>query len=128
MEASHFEPETDEYLAVLVAEDRKRIVRRRITGWVAIGLAVLIVAAALLLGYRYTQTQYYIAEQDGRVALFQGVQQDLGPIRLSHLLTVTPIQLADLPRYRQDAVRATISAGSLERADEILQELQNAAR
>lgn len=124
----HFEPETDEYLEALILEDRRRLIRRRAT---AITLAVLGAAAVvigLIAGYDYTQSLYYIGEHLGKVALYQGVQQDLGPIELSHLVTQTDILVEDLPPYRQSAVLATISADSLERADEILQELSNAAK
>jgi len=124
---SHFEPETDEYLAALVAEDRKRRRRRRITATVIVVVVLAAIATALILGYRYTQTRYYIAEELGKVALYQGVQQDLGPIKLSHLVYVTNIAVEDLPQYRQTAVIDTIGAESLEQANEILQELSDAA-
>ncbi len=126
-EDTHFEPETDEYLAALVVEDRRRTRRRHITAVVVIVVAVAVVAIGLWIGYRYTQQHYYIAAVDGKVALYQGVQQDLGPIKLSHLLTVTDTEVTDLPQYRQDAVEKTISADSLAHADAILQELANAA-
>jgi len=128
VEASHFEPETDAYLQILMEEDRKRLIRRRVFAGISIGLAALAVIAGIFFGYRYTQSQYFIAEVDGRVALFQGVQAEIFGIKLSSLVTVTGTELSDLPKYRQEAVRSTISAGSLERADEILKELQNAAR
>jgi len=128
VEATHFEPETDAYLAILLEEDRKRLIRRRVFAGISIGLAAVAVVAGVFFGYRYTQSQYYVAEVDGRVALFQGVQAEIFGLKLSSLVTVTDTRLSDLPRYRQDAVRATISAGSLERADEILKELENAAR
>jgi len=125
---SHFEPETDEYLAALIIEDRKRLRRRRATAIVAIAIGVIAVVVGLVGGYNYTQSLYYVGEHLGKVALFQGIQQDLGPIRLSHLVSQTDISVEDLPQYRQDAVIATISADSLQRADEILQELSDAAR
>ena len=125
---SHFEPETDEYLAALIVEDRKRLRRRRATAIVIVVLGIAAVTIGLIAGYNYTQSLYFIGEYLGKVALFQGIQQDLGPIQLSHLVTQTDIRVEDLPPYRQSAVIATISADSLQRADEILQELSDAAR
>ena len=125
---SHFEPETDEYLAALIVEDRKRQRRRRITAIIVIALSAIGITIGLIAGYNYTQSLYYIGEHLGKVALYQGVQQDLGPIKLSHLVTQTDIRVEDLPAYRQTAVLSTISADSLQRADEILQELSDAAR
>jgi len=128
IEDTHFEPETDEYLAALLAEDRKRLLRRRITAIVLSLLAVVVVAASLWLAYRWTQSQYYIGVQDGRVAVFQGVQQDLGPITLHHLVEVTDVPVDALPEYRKQAVQATISVGSLSQADATVKELRDAAR
>ncbi len=40
---------------------------------------------------------------------------------------MTYIEIADLPEYRQDAVRATISAGGIVEADQIPKDLRTAA-
>src|SRR5690606_8270747 len=98
----------------------KRLRRRRATAIVIIVLGIAAVTIGLIAGYNYTQSLYFIGEHLGKVALFQGIQQDLGPIQLSHLVTQTEIRVEDLPPYRQSAVIATISADSLQRADEIL--------
>ena len=124
---AHFEPEADEYLAAMIAEDRARLRRRRITAIVAIVIATLLVVGGTIIGYRYTQEQYYVGEVDGNVAIFQGVQADLGPISLSTVHEVTDITLDSLPYYRRNAVLATISASDLAHAETIVKELQDAA-
>src|SRR5690606_21843273 len=125
---SHFEPETDDYLAALILEDRKRLRRRRATAITLVVLSIAAIVVGLIAGYNYTQSRYFIGEHLGKVALYRGVQQDLGPIQLSHLVTLTDIRVEDLPAYRQQAVLATISLGGLQSADETLQELSDAAR
>ncbi len=127
IEDTHFEPETDEYLAALVTEDRRRLRRRRATAITLIVLAAGVVAAALWLAYAWTQTQYYVGPHEGKVAVFQGVQQDLGPISLHHLVTVTDIELDDLPTFPRSQVEATISRGSLAEADATVKGLRDAA-
>lgn len=124
---AHFEPESDEYLAAIIAEDRVRLRRRRTTAIVLVLVAIVLVVGGAILGYRYTQTQYYIGEVDGNVAIFQGVQADLGPISLSSVYEVTDISLDSLPYYRRNAVVATISASDLEHALTIVNELKGAA-
>lgn len=124
---AHFEPEADEYLAALIAEDRARLRRRRITAIVLVVLAVATVVTTVVGGYRYTQSQYYIGEVEGKVAIFQGVQADLGPISLSSVYEVTDIRIDSLPYYRRNAVIATISASDLDHARTIVKELQGAA-
>ena len=124
---AHFEPESDEYLAAIIAEDRVRLRRRRITAIVVVVVSIVLLIGAAVLGYRYTQTQYYVGEVDGNVAIFQGVQADLGPISLSSVHDVTDITLVSLPYYRRNAVLATISASDLEHALLIVKELEVAA-
>ena len=86
-------------------------------------LAVLVVlamlAGAATLGYRWTQTQFYVAPDDaGMVAIYRGIPQQLGPISLSTLEETSDLAVADLPPFVQDRVEAGISAGSLEEAHE----------
>lgn len=124
-EDSHFEPESDEYLAVLIAEDKKRARRRRVTWGVFIGLVIASIVAAGFIGYHFTQRHFFVGAEDGRVAIFQGVQQDLGPISLSHVYETTTIPLDDLPLYRRQAVEATINAQDLADAQRIVTQLSN---
>ena len=126
---THFEPETDEFLAALVTEDRRRLRRRRATAITLIVIAAAVVAIGLWLAYQWTQSRYYVGPHEGKVAVFQGVQQDLGPISLHHLeYVVEDLDLAELPTYRRSQVEQTISLGSLAEADATVRELRNAAR
>jgi protein phosphatase len=122
---SHFEPESDEYLNALIAEDKRRARRRRITWGVFFGVVIATIVAAALLGYTFTQRHYFVGESDGRVAIFQGVQQDIGPMQLSHVYQTTTIDLDDLPAYQRQAVEATINADNLEDAQRIVTQLSN---
>jgi len=122
---SHFEPESDEYLNALIIEDRKRARRRRITWLVFAGLVVAIIAATAVLGYHFTQRHFFVGASDGRVAIFQGVQQDLGPIELSHVYERTTIDLTDLPLYQRQQVEATINAEDLADARRIVDKLSD---
>ena len=124
---SHFEPEADEYLAAMIVEDRARLRRRRTTAIVLVLVSTLLVIGGAILGYQYTQDQFYVGEVDGNVAIFQGVQADLGPISLSSVHEVTDISVDALPYYRRNAVLATISASDLEHAETIVKELRDAA-
>ncbi|CAN5116752.1 protein phosphatase 2C domain-containing protein [soil metagenome] len=125
---SHFEPESDEYLAALIVEDRRRARKRRIS-WLAFVLIVIaVIVAACILGYQFTQRHYYVGAVDGRVAVFQGVQQDIGPIKLSHVYKTTTIDLNDLTPYYQQQVEATMNANSLAEALGIVDRLSDARK
>jgi protein phosphatase len=120
---SHFEPESDEYLDALMLEDKRRRRRRRIS-WTAFILVVIAaITTAAILGYQFTQQRYYVGVDNGRVAIFQGVQQNIGPIVLSHVYETTTIALDDLPAYRRASVESTINADDLDDAKRIVDQL-----
>jgi len=121
-----FEPESDEYLDALIAEDRRRARRRRITWLAFLLIVVAAIITGLVLGYQYTQRQYFVGASGDRVAIFQGVQQDIGPIELSHVVETTTIRLDELPMWRRESVEATINADDLSDARRIVELLSDA--
>lgn len=125
-EDSHFEPESDDYLEALIAEDRRRARRRRATWLVFLGLVLAAIIFGLLLGYQFTQRHFFVGEYDGRVAIFQGVQQDIGPISLSHVYEQTTISIDDLPPFYQTQVEETLNASDLADAQRIVKQLSDA--
>lgn len=122
-EDSHFEPESEEYLDELILEDKRRALRRRITWLVGIVLIIAAIVVALLFAYRWTQTHYYVGANGQTVAIFQGVQQDLGPISLHSVYQQTSIKLEDLTPYTRSTIEDTISAKDLDDARAIIQRL-----
>jgi protein phosphatase len=89
------------------------------------GLAALalVLGLAAWFGYRWTQTQYYVSDHDGRVTIFRGVQADVPLVGLSHVDEVSPIDIADLPIFQREQVRAGIEAKSHADALDIVDEL-----
>jgi serine/threonine protein phosphatase PrpC len=124
---SHFEPESDDYLDELIEEDRTRQRRRRVTWLVSIILVVIAIVAVIVIGYNWTQSHYYVGNDHGYVAIYRGVQQSLGPIQLSTVYEKTGIQIAQLPSFNRSQVEATISAGNLKLAEDIVDRLANAS-
>jgi serine/threonine protein phosphatase PrpC len=125
---SHFEPESEDYLDELILEDRRRARRRRITWLVSIGIIVIAVVVGVILAYQWTQMHYYVGNDSGKVAIYRGVQQDLGPIHLSSVYEKTTIDVADLPAFNQQQVKATINASSLKLAAQIVDRLADATQ
>ncbi|MCC2028461.1 serine/threonine-protein phosphatase [Microbacterium sp. YMB-B2] len=122
-EPSHFEPAAD-YLEELIEEDRRRARRRRI-GWIAaLVVFVLSLTGAGILAYNWTQTRYFVGADEDSVVIFQGVQQNIGPISLSAELEDTGILLANLPAYQRATVERTITARSLSDAMAIVERLR----
>jgi protein phosphatase len=124
---SHFEPESEDYLDELIQEDRTRQRRRRVTWLVSIILIVAAVVAVGVVGYNWTQSNYYIGDDHGYVAIYRGVQQNIGPIQLSSVYRKTSIALSDLSGGNRDEVKATINASSRELAEQIVERLADAS-
>ena len=127
-EEAHYEPKQDEYLDRLIAEDRRRAFWRRVRWATVIAIFVAIVAIAAVLGYQWTQTRYYIGVADGQVAVYQGVQQTIGPIELSHVYRTTDLDLDELGSYNRGRVEATISFDTLDGALATIELLRAEAR
>jgi len=72
-------------------------------------LVVLIVGGAYA-GWRYTQTQYYVAENGGQVVIYRGINQSAAGISLSSVASRSGIPVAGLPAAMATDVRATITS------------------
>lgn len=120
---SHFEPESEEYLDELIIEDKRRARRRRISLIIVIALIVAAVVAAAVVGYQWTQRHYFVGSSGDNVAIYRGVQQDLGFISLSSVYRETSVDVDDLSYINQQRIEATISADSLADAERIVSHL-----
>jgi hypothetical protein len=123
---THFEPDSQDYLSELIEEDARRARRRKVTWLVGIILLVVAIVGGAILGYQYTQTRYFVGVSGNSVAIYQGVQQDLGPIKLSSVYEDTDVNVDDLRVYDRQQVEQTISATSLEDAKRIVERLHDA--
>ena len=92
---------------------------------------ILVVLAALLggglwLGWRYTQSRYYVGvTDDGTVAVFQGIPGEIAGFDLSTVDTLSGIKIDELTPVAQDKVKEGIPSENKEDARQKLQELLN---
>ena len=102
---------------------RGRRIRRRIlmVGTIIAVIVALIVAG--VLAYQYTQTRYFVGADRDTVVIYQGVPQDAGPVKLSHVYLDTGIALESLSAYQRELVMATISTESLAGAQAVVTRL-----
>lgn len=114
---TNFDPEELRYAPR--APDRRRWVR-----W-TVGLLVIaaILAAAGTYAYKWTQDQYFVAAQDGKVAIFRGVQVDIPGITLQHVEEQTEIALTSLSDFQRRQIEAGVEASSKADARKTVAEL-----
>ena len=124
-EDEHFEPESEEFFRELIAEDARRKVRRRITWSVGLLLVIALVTSALVAGYQWTQTRFFVGVTDGQVAIFQGVQQTIGPFPLSSVYLESGINIDELEPFSRQRVESTINADDLADALSIIDRLRD---
>jgi PPM family protein phosphatase len=91
-------------------------------------VAFLLAWAGLRLADNYVRAQYYVGDQAGEVAIFRGVSQQVGPLRLSDVHQVAAdLPVASLPEIVRDRVVATIPAADLSDAEQIVDNLREEA-
>ena len=113
----------------LIAEEPAERTSRR--SWSVRLFIFLLVAALLTLaawtGLRYVERSYYVGESDGTVAVYNGIPQALGPIRLSHVVENTDISTSQLSDHTRTLLRNSITAKDLNEAHQIVSRLKTQA-
>jgi PPM family protein phosphatase len=74
---------------------------------------VLLIGGGLYGGWRYVQGQYYIGVQDGNVAIYRGVNQNLAGISLSSLFERSGVPVQQVAASSQSTISQTIPESSL---------------
>ena len=102
---------------------RLRWLRR---GLVAL-LVLVVVAGGAYAAYDWSQRQYFVGAHDGRVTIFRGVSQDLGPITLSSVESESDVTVDDLPDFYRAKVDDTVSTDTLAEARDLVEQLRTEA-
>ncbi|MEH3034143.1 MAG: BofC C-terminal domain-containing protein, partial [Aeromicrobium erythreum] len=100
---------------------------RRTKRLVALVLVLAILGGIGFLGYRWSQQQYFVAAEDGKVAIFRGIQTDLPLVTLQHVESVSDVELTALTDFEARQVREGITASSLEDARQVVADLEEQA-
>lgn len=97
----------------LEVADRPGRKRRRRIGLIALGVVVALLISAWVAGYSWTQRQYYVGVADGKVAIYQGIPQTLGPLNLSSVYQRSDLRVAELPGFMQARLDNAIQTDGL---------------
>lgn len=120
---AEFAAESDEYLDYILSQTHRKIKTRKIRQTVLWSLVIVLGLASLGVGYEYTQTRFYVGEHLGKIAIYQGIRESLGPLKFSHLYLTTDYSVADLSLFNQDLLKATFPANDALDAERIVHTL-----
>lgn len=87
-------------------------------------MIALLAAVVGFAAWKWSQTQYYVANAGDNVVIYQGVEADVPGINTHHVEETSDLKLADLPDYNARQVRDGIGASSLSDARGIVSRLQ----
>jgi PPM family protein phosphatase len=117
-------PPTDDEKRYDPQPPRQRRFRRPLIGLLVL---VLIAVAGLGTAYAWTRTQYFVGADRDKVAIFQGLSENLPGLSLSRVYEVQQLSVSELPPFYQEQVKAKIEVPSLDSARVTITELTVAA-
>lgn len=121
------ERESVEKLAL--AEEKPSTRRGRVLKFLAaLAALAVVVAGGSYAAYAWSQRQFFVGASAGKVTIFRGVADNLGPITLSTPVTVTDIAVADLPETYQTIVENRVTAADRADADARVADLRAQAQ
>ena len=113
--------------AQLDAVKAKRIRRRAVLiGSMIVVLGAIVISA--ILGYRWSQTQFYVGGDSDSVVIYQGISQNVLGFGLSHVYVDTDIPLDSLTAYQQEQITNGIPFGSYQEAQSLVDSLTPKAK
>lgn len=118
----HFEPE-ENYLEELIREDRRRVIKRRLTWSFSVLVLVGALVVAGVIAYQWTQSRFFVGENNGNVAIYQGVPEDVWIFPLSSVYEDTTISVDQLLPFQEEKVSNSFPVESLEEAREFIDRL-----
>ena len=102
---------------------------RRARRWLATtAVVVVLLVAGTVAVVTWLDRQYYVGSAQGKVAIYRGLPQDVGPVSLSRLVDVQDVPVSTLPPVYRERVDATIGAQDLAHARRIVADLGTSAR
>ena len=110
--AEEFAVETEELLERIMKETRSKVRWRRIRGLAIIMTLIGVAGYLAFSAYAYTQTRFFIAENNGYVVIYQGIRESFGPFVFSREYQRTDIVVSELNTYQQQLVERSISGDS----------------
>ncbi len=96
------------------------------TGRKLLGFAVVLflLFTAGISGYNWTQNQYFVAPAQNKVAIYKGIPQNIGPLKLSSIHRKTNIDVSELSPVAQKRLETPIIHSSVKKAEKMVENLK----
>ncbi len=101
----------------LAAQAKKRLFRNAV---LASGSILAVVAVVVAVAVAFIRSEWYLAPNDGMVAIYRGVNSEFLGIPLSELVSTSAVEVEDLPEAVQDQLEEGIRVESEEAAFETI--------
>jgi protein phosphatase len=111
------DPEPDAPVTLSGRRSRRRLVLTL--------LGVLLLLAAAVSGYAWTQKQYFVGKDGNEVAVFRGVNAHFGPVSLYSVIENSDLKMSDLTQSAASQVVNGITANSRGDAQAIVARLKD---
>lgn len=85
---------------------------------------ILIFAAAIFAAFQYVNNSAYLIEQDGKVAVYRGLDEELLGISLSSMDRVTDIEVDKLNPGVANRIKDGMAVGSIDEANSLISEYE----
>lgn len=103
------------------ADEKERGLWARIfRGTLLLFLLLAVVLGALWGGWKWSQSQWFVGDEGGKVAIYRGIPQDIGPWTLYDVYEVSEIKVDELEPYFRTRVDETLPANDVEDARRIV--------
>jgi serine/threonine protein phosphatase PrpC len=86
----------------------------------ALAVLVILIVGGAYAGWRYTQSQFYVGADGGKVAIYRGIKPKVAWVSLSKVYQQTDIPLAMIPTTDVQSIRSTIPASGQAEAQRIV--------
>jgi serine/threonine protein phosphatase PrpC len=90
-----------------------------------IGIVLAVIVGALAGAYALTQTYYFVGRDGAEVAIFRGVNTQIGPLKFFDVYKNTDLVISDLNPSVRSQVNGGINASSEKDAEHIVQNLHD---
>jgi protein phosphatase len=117
------DPEVERTIKKVQAQEEKKLHQRKIHHRIIGSVVAFVIVAALVVGgwfgWNWSQSQYYVGESNGVIAVYQGIPTSIFGWELSHPVEEIGTPVSSLPQSWQDTLSKGITDNIESRADAV---------